>query len=234
MLDIGTAEFNLAVPSLPEQELRDRSSELFDCWEQFVGTAIALPDYSLFLQVEEGSVNGRARIGAVAAALYFGIGNYGGFVSGVKTIGEQVSATSDFLTDQAKRVFSCSDDRAVSRKRGGAVASLQRLFVRVQRGELTPEEATARAESLLGEEAATVPGLIDALGDAFNSCPSFHEQQELPFPDASDEFIQREVPAPTGPRPTRPLPPLAPSLQLRVEVWRDSKKQGKQTRIIRL
>ena len=90
MLDLGSTEFVLAIPSLPEAELKRLSTSLFDSWEGFVNTALSLPDYSLFLQVEEGSVRGAAKIGAVAGALYLAIGNYGDFISGVKTIGEQI------------------------------------------------------------------------------------------------------------------------------------------------
>ena len=139
MLDLGTTEFVLAIPSLPEAELKRLSTSLFDSWDGFVDTALSLPDYSLFLQVEEGSVRGAAKIGAVAGALYLAIGNYGDFISGVKTIGEQIAATSEFLSEQAKQTFECPEAKATSRKRGGAVSGLQRLFVRVQKGEISPD-----------------------------------------------------------------------------------------------
>ena len=151
MLDLGTTEFVLAIPSLPEAELKRLSTSLFDAWDGFADTALSLPDYSLFLQVEEGSVRGAAKMSALAGALYFAIGNYGDFVSGVKTIGEQISATSEFLSEHAKQTFNCPEAKATSRKRGGAVAGLQRLFVRVQKGELSPDDAIAYAEQLLGD-----------------------------------------------------------------------------------
>src|SRR5688572_12180021 len=138
MLDLGTTEFVLAVPSVSGQELRRLSSSLFDSWELFVESAVSVPDYSLFLQVAEGSVKGLGTIAAVVGAVYLGIGNYGDFISGVKIINEQVSATGDYLTEQANRVFSCPPSRSTSKKRGGSLAVLQRLFVRVQKGELTP------------------------------------------------------------------------------------------------
>lgn len=148
MLDLGTTEFVLAIPSLPEAELTRLSTSLFDSWDGYVDTAPSLSDYSLFLQVDEGSVRGAAKIGAVAGVLYLAVGNYGDFISGVKTIGEQISATSEFLLAQAKQTFNCPEAKAASRKRGGAVAGLQRLFVRVQKGELSPDDAMAYAEQL--------------------------------------------------------------------------------------
>jgi len=54
MVDLGTTEFHLAIPSFSEAELKRLSSRLFDSWETFAGDALSLPDYSLFLQVEEG------------------------------------------------------------------------------------------------------------------------------------------------------------------------------------
>lgn len=236
MLNLGGSEFDLAVPSLPETELRHLSTSLFATWEAFVDTALALPDYSLFLQVEEGSVRGSAKIAAVAGVLYLGIGNYGDFISGLKTIGEQLGATSEYLAVNAKRVFKCPDEKALTRKRGGAVAGLQRLFVRVQSGELSPEEAMALAERLLGDERDNVPGLMRDLYQALRDCPRFHKQESLPL--SLEELVPPSsalAPEPTPNRRERlPRPDLAPPLQFRVEVWRDSKKKRRQTRVIKL
>lgn len=234
MLDLGSTEFVLSVPSLPEAELEWLSTSLFDTWEGFVDSALTLPDYSLFLQVEEGSVRGAAKIGAVVGALYLAIGNYGDFVSGVKTIGEQIGATSDFLSENAKRVFNCPDAKATSRKRGGAVAGLQRLFVRVQKGDLSPEEATVFAERILGDPQNDAPGLMTSLSEAFRDCPKYHEQQEFPFADLPDELDLPPLERIPIPRESRPRPQLGPPLQIRVEVWRDSKNKRRKTRVIKL
>jgi hypothetical protein len=234
MIDLGSTEFLLAVPSFPEQELKRLSTSLFDSWESFVDDSLSLQDYSLFLQVEEGSVRGAAKIGALLSVVYLGIGNYGDFVSGVKTINEQLSVTSDYLTEHAGSVFSCPDSRATTKKRGGSLATLQRLFVKVQKGELTPEEAMVRAENLLGEESTTTPGFMHDLANSLRSCPRFHEQQLLPFLDQPEDAgpLLHELPQP--PRPSRPQPDPGPPLQLRVEVWRESKNKRKHTRVIKL
>ena len=235
MLDLGTTEFVLAVPSVPEQELRRLSSSLFDTWESFVDSAVSVPDYSLFLQVEEGSVKGFAKIGAVIGAIYLGIGNYGDFVSGVKTINEQVSATGDYLTEQANRVFSCPPSRSTSKKRGGSLAVLQRLFIRVQKGELTPDEAMIRAQKALGDEANAEPGFMQKLADALQNCPRYHQQQPIPFLENGEEYDLPLQSLPHSPRPLKPpAPDLGPPLQLRVEVWRESKNKRKHTRVVKL
>lgn len=234
MIDLGSTDFHLSVSSVPEPELERMSTLLFDSWESFVGSSLALPDYSLFLQVEEGSIKGAARIGALLGAIYFGIGNYGDFISGVKTINEQLNATREYLAEQAGQVFSCPVSRTSTRKRGGSLASLQRLFVKVQKGELTPDEALVLAETLIGDEFATVPGFQHDLENSLRTCPRFHEQLALPLSDQGDDdllgFEQPKRPS----QPSRPRPSLGPPLQFRVEVWRDSKKKRKKTRVVRL
>lgn len=235
MLDLGSTEFVLSVPSVPENVLRRLSSSLFDSWESFVDSSVSLPDYSLFLQVEEGSVKGLATIGAVMSAVYFGIGNYGDFVSGVRTINEQVGATSNYLTEEASRLFSCPPSRAASKKRGGSLSAIQRLFVRVQRGELSAEQAMIRAEKILGEEGSAEPSFMRKLAEAFQDCPLYHQQQHFPFSDEGEVFGTLLDLPPQSPRPLKaPIPELAPPLHLRVEVWRESKRKRKHTRIIKL
>ncbi len=237
MLDLGTTEFVLAIPSLPEAELKRLSTSLFDQWEGYVDTALSLPDYSLLLQVEEGSVRGAAKIGAVVGALYLAIGNYGDFISGIRTIGEQIAATGEFVAEQAKQVFNCPDAKASSRKRGGTVSGMQRLFVRVQKGEISPEEAMDLADRLLGDERDKAPGLMDALGNALRDCPRFHQQKQFPFLSGTEDVPQSLAPIsglPPTPRDSRHRVEIGPSLQLRVEVWRDSKNKRRKTRVVKL
>ena len=234
MLDLSSTEFYLDVPSVPGNELKRLSSSLFDSWEAYVGSALSLRDYSLFLQVEEGSVRGLAKIGAAIGVLYMGIGNYGSFISGVTTIGQQVNATSEFLSERAGSVFSCPESQATTKKRGGTIAAIQRLFAKVQRGELTPEEASARAEALLGEESANEPGLLRELTSAFRDCPRYHEQQPLAFAVDKEDPESFENQSPHRPRTPRSGPVIGPTLHLRVEVWRESKNKRKHTRLVSL
>jgi hypothetical protein len=234
MIDLGSTEFFLAVPSVPRSELELRSTSLFDSWESFVEASLALPDYSLFLQVEEGSIRGKAKIGALLGAVYLGVGHYGDFVSGVRTITEQLSATGDYVAERAGRAFSCPDSRSTIKKRGGSLAALQRLFVKVQKGRLTPDEAMERATSLLGTESTAEPGFMQQLADALNNCPRYPEQRLFPFGDSYEEENQLIDKMPPPPRQPRARPDVGPPLQFRVEVWRESKKKRKQTRVVQL
>ncbi|MDE2584352.1 MAG: hypothetical protein KGN39_03060 [Betaproteobacteria bacterium] len=234
MIDLGSTDFLIQVPSLPETELAGLSTSLFDSWESFVEGSLAVPDYSLFLQVEEGSIKGLAKTGALLYAVYLGIGNYGSFISGLQTINEQLNATRQYLINEVGRTFPCQEAKTSTRKRGGSLAALQRLFVKVQKGELTPDEAIAQAETLLGNEAATVPGFQRDLENALRTCPLFPEQLPLPLVDLSENDLQTLFDPKRPSRPARPRPVLGPTLQFRVEVWRESKKKRKETRIVRL
>jgi hypothetical protein len=173
-------------------------------------------------------------MGALLGAVYIGIGNYGDFISGVKTINEQLSATREYLAEEAGRTFSCHDSRSSTKKRGGSLAALQRLFIKVQKGEMTPGDALTQAEALLGNEAATVPGFQRDLETSLRTCPRFHEQLPLPLGDLIEDDLQVLLDSKRPSRPPRPRPILGPPLQFRVEVWRESKKERKQTRVIRL
>ena len=234
MLDLGSTDFNLAIPSVSAPRLKSLTSELFDEWESYVDQSLALPDYSLFLQIEEGSINGWGKIKSKAGVLFIGISALGGFGSGLETINKQVSATGKFLAEHAQSAFSCPDEKTTVRKKGGVPASLQRLFLRVQRGELSPEEATIIANSMLGDEAAEVPDLYDALADAFRTCPRHHQQVHLPFDDLV-ELPQTETSGNGIPKvPKRLAPELPPPLHYRVEVWRESKRKRKQTKMTKV
>ncbi|MDE1943419.1 MAG: hypothetical protein KGI47_09780 [Betaproteobacteria bacterium] len=101
MIDIGTTDFYIDVPSMAKNEFEKYSVRLFDEWEEFIKTGLMLPDYRLALEVEEGSVKGVGRIAVALYALYLGIGNYGSFISGLQTIHDQVNAVGDYLANQA-------------------------------------------------------------------------------------------------------------------------------------
>ncbi len=234
MLDLGSTDFNLAVPGVDASTLEFFSTSLFDDWEAYVRRSLSLPDYSLFLQIEEGSIKGWGKVGAVAGALYIGIGTYGDFVSGLTTISQQLGATRDYLAEHARSKFSCPEPQATVRRKGGVPAALQRLFIRVQSGEMTPAEASRQAETILGDDVTAAPGFMTALTSALHGCPRHHQQMPLPLDELADlppvEIAGKRNP----PAPKRRFPELSPPLHYRVEVWRESKKKRKQTKVTAL
>jgi len=111
------------------------------------------------------------------------------------------------------------------------LGSLQRLFVKVQRGDITPEQATKEAEFLIGEDAKDSPGFMSRLAESLAHAPKFHEQLPLPL-DETDDALQGGQPQKER-QPRRPSAPTWPlPTHLRIEVWRESKKQKKNHRII--
>jgi hypothetical protein len=231
MLDLGQTEFRLAIPGVAAATLESLSNSLFDEWEEYVGQVLSLSDYSLFLQVDEGSINGWGKIKAHAGVLVVGISAYGGLISGLDVIGKQLGASRDFLAEHARSTFSCPLTKATTRKSGGSPAYLQRLFARVQRGELTADEATLLAQNHLTGEAEDAPGLLDALAEAFRECPKLPVQFLLPLEELGEIQIPLSAPrnSPSPPKPKKPEP--LPALKYRVEVWRDSRQKNKRSKV---
>jgi hypothetical protein len=233
MIDIGSTNFLIKVPSLPEDEFERYSTKLFDEWDMVVEQTLVLPDYSLSLEVEEGSIKGRGKIAAALGVLYFGIGNYGDFISGLETIRGQVSYASNALFERAKSSIDCSNLSGTMKKNGGALSQLHRLFDKVQRGILTAEEAMTEAKTMFGEEADEVPEFIRELKRQFENARRFPKQLSL-----IDEEWEGCVEKPIGykkktPRTPQPKPAPIPHYY-RIEIWRESKKDKKCIKINKL
>lgn len=205
MLELGSTDFKFSIASVDASQLERLSNALFDEWEVYVSRALMLPDYSLFLQIEEGSIIGRGQIMAGAKALVIGLTAYGGLISGVDIVNKQVKATNRFLAEQAQSIFACPDSKAAIRNRGGAPAALQRLFSRVQKGELTPDEATILAQSMLSKDEPEIPGFFEILANAFQECPKLAKQVEFQFDDMPEEnsikIMEKKSPNKPKPRP---------------------------------
>lgn len=234
MFDLGTTDFNIAIPSMPRREFERYSTRLFDEWDEYVEKTLSLTDYSLVLEVEEGSIIGKGKIAAYAGVMFLGISSYGSFVSGIQTIYEQVSTVGDFLAERAAIPFESSGVKAKVRKHGGSLARLQRLFLKVQRGEITVDQAMSEARDLVGDDAATVPEFMRKLEESLEQAPLFHQQQLLllDVPGMEDSLPNSEKER--LPRPSPKKPYLPPPLHLRVEVWRESKKGLRKIRVVQL
>jgi hypothetical protein len=234
MIDLGRTDFLIVVPSLPRSQFEEYSTQLFDAWESRVGESLALTDYSLGLEVEEGSIKGSGKVLAYAGVLYLAIGNYGDFISGLQTIRSQVGAVGDYLAERAA-VFADSGNReTIVRKRSGTLGQLQRLFVKVQAREMTVEQAMLEAEALLGEDATTSPEFMHALKESLAKAPLHPEQLSLVLKDLTLGNTVTESTKDRRRGPNKPKPVVPPSQQLRVEVWRESKKGQKKVRVIEL
>ena len=110
-----------------------------------------------------------------------------------------------------------------------AQAKLDQMIKRTEL-ELTPDEATVLAQSILSEDESEIPGFLEVLSKAFHECPNLPKQEHLPFNEAAEETSIELINKKT-PKTPKPRPPDIPSLHYRVEVWRESKENRKQTKI---
>ncbi|PMR67101.1 hypothetical protein [Halomonas heilongjiangensis] len=233
MLDVVTTSFFIKSPTFDKAAFEYHSSELFDQWDAQVEAHLQLPDYALTLVLEEGSIKGKGRVAAAAAAFYFGIGAYGDFMSGLGTVRDQAAYISNVLFEQAKGEFACSSERGNTKRTGGEIIYLQRLFERVQHGALTPEQAIREVKSRWGEEAASSPGFMRELAANLEEAPRFPEQLSLmdeSWPDCLDLEPLDKEPGPRTPRsPDFPIPQ-----HYRIEISRPSKGDKRKVKLTKV
>jgi hypothetical protein len=234
MLNIGSTDFYIGVPSLPRKEFELYATQLFDDWECYVETVLRLPDYSLSLNVQEGSIKAVGKIATYVGLLYLGIGNYGSFVSGLQTIHSQVQSASDYLGERTGEPFKSSSIKPKIIKRGESLKRLHNLFSKVKHGEITVEEAMQQSESILGPEAENVPGFIDDLKESLEKTPLLPQQIQLPFEHSELNCLTPETEKQKKTRPPQRREPLPDPEQYRVEVWRENRKGKRNVRVVRL
>lgn len=234
MIDIGNTEFLIAVRSLAKDDFEIYSSRLFDTWDEYIEKSLKVPDYSISLEIEEGSIKGKGRIAVAVGALYFGIGNYGDFISGLQTIRGQVAYVSNKLVENAASPFEGNNVQTTYRNSGGVLSHLNRLFQKVQKGELTAEQAMVEAERIIGDEAKTSPDFMQKLNEALERAPKYPKQESL-FEEAENE-LNGGNDEKNKKRPSRtPTPkPDIPTNQFRVEIWRESKRDKKHVKVSKL
>ncbi|CAM3215640.1 hypothetical protein [Vibrio diazotrophicus] len=235
MANIGTIDFYIGVPSLPREDFEKYSTQLFDEWEAYVDQNLELSDYSLVLEVEEGSIKAKGKILATASVLYFGIAQYGSFISGLQTINNQVKAVGDYLGERASSPFDLSRVQPKLRKRGESLARLENLFVKVQRGELTVEMAMQETEAIFGAELKEAPEFYNDLKESLEKTQVFPQQMELKLVDVNGEELAIPHLPPKQPRkPQQPRNPAPAVDQFRVEVWRETKNSKRNVKVTSL
>jgi hypothetical protein len=229
MAGIGTTSLYINVPTLPRDEFERYATQLFDDWEIHVANVLHLTDYSLALEVEEGSVKAFGKIAASLGVLYIGMGQYGSFITGVQTIQNQVRTAGDYLAERAAEPFSTSPKVV---KRGESLAQIQTLFAKVQRREITVEEAMVETEAIFGSELEDVPEFATDLRSSLKQAPLYPKQAELELVDEEGKplFQASEKKKRTRtPLPSQPIPD-----QYRVEIWRENRRSKRNVRVIKL
>jgi hypothetical protein len=233
MLDVVTTSFYIKAPMFEREAFEKYSTELFDEWDRYVEKHLGLPEYAVTLVVEEGSIKGAARIGATLGALYLAIGNYGSFISGVQIIREQAGHITNALFDEAKNSFGCKSTRGNSKQSSGEIYYLKNLFERVQRGQVTPDQAVSEVQDRWGHEASNSPEFLQDLAQSLARAPRHPEQ--LPMVDEFWEPCGEQEALPPTLKPRRPPLPGAPiPQQYRIEIFRSKKGGQKKVKLTKL
>jgi hypothetical protein len=225
MINIGTTDFYLGVPSLPVEEFESYSTKLFEEWEQYVGDVLKLPDYCLVLDVQEGSISAKSKILVGATAVCSFLAAYGSISSGAKNLYADITAAGNYLGVRASAPFPEANVKPKIRNRGEALSKLQSLFVRVANGSISPEEAMILARNLFGDD---VPEFMDQLKDSLENTPS---QLSLPIEETEAQSIiiqEKEDRKPSTPK--QKVHVIRPD-QYRVEIWRESIKSERNIRV---
>ncbi|WP_040392221.1 hypothetical protein [Cellvibrio sp. BR] len=226
MINIGTTDFYLGVPSLPAEEFESYSTKLFDEWEIYVGDLLKLPDYHLALEVQEGSISAQSKILVRATALCGFLAAYGPISSGVKAMYSDIQSVGNYLGAIASAPFSQANVQPKIRNRGEALTKLESLFVRVGNGSLSVNEAMTLAESILGDD---VPQFMEQLKTSLERTPS---QMLLPMDEPEFQFNPpMEKDNKKKPAEKNRKVELARPDQYRIEIWRESKQSKKNVRI---
>lgn len=230
MANIGTTSFYIRVPSLPVDEFQNYATTVFDEWESYVTRNVKIPDYSLVLDVEEGSIKGIGTVAAVLGAIYVGIGQYGSFISGLQIIDQQIHSAGDYLGRVSGKPFVNQGLKPSFHKRGESLARLKNLFVKVKKGEISVDQAMIETEVIFGSEIDDAPGFMDALKEALHKTP---QQINLPFDEGELKDLPPLPKKHSSRGPAKPKQPVPPSEQYRVEVWRESREGKKNVKLVR-
>lgn len=214
------------VPRLPKEKLEVYSSETFDKWEKYLSDHLKLQDFSISLEVEDGSINLKAVICTALVTLYIGIGQYGSFITGIQTISSQVKGAGEYLSVKACEPHESEGLSYRVRKKSGTLGQIERLFVKVKKNELTVEQAIDKAEEILGEEAESSPEFVNELKESLKETPKYPEQLYFETIELDEGLIPEKKKQ--KPRPGRaPRKRPEPNLHNHIKIWRETKKGKK-------
>ncbi|MEH6652417.1 MAG: exodeoxyribonuclease VII small subunit [Motiliproteus sp.] len=107
------------------------------------------------------------------------------------------------------------------RKRGEALSRLEGIFRKVEKGEVTIEEAVNESKALLGES-EDVPDFYSDLEKSLIGIPSHPSENQLEFDISTEEGFPIQGKPPLK-YPKTPRQPQVPVDHFRVVVWRDSR-----------
>lgn len=234
MIAIGEAHFHIDVSHLDDDALERYASVLFDGFDESA-EVLPLSDFGIFLEVEEGSIKGKGRIVAAATVLYFGIGQFGDFVQGVKEIASLSRSVMSNLVSDAPKKLGIPNSIVWKRSDAAKLGRLQGLFAAVQSGALDANEATEKAIELLSEEDVLPAGMENDIAKSVQRIVLNPRQVDwvLPPEEAAVEQLSDTTRVPRERRTPRSKA-MAPSRKLRVEVYKPGKGAARSLKIVEI
>jgi hypothetical protein len=227
LIDIANSEFVFDLPPVGEEQLQLYATKVFDGWDAELLSGLPFEEYSVHLELLEGSLKGKGTILTSLSVLYFGIAQYGSFIQGLGINAKQAQWANATLVREATAVFDAmSPEPAKTKRDTGRVGDLQRLFRRVRSGDLSPEEAAQAADELFADESGDSPDFMRAARSSLLHTHRSWEQLGLELGEVETMPII-EAARPRKPARLPPLVPVVPPLRYRVEIWRESKKGPK-------
>jgi hypothetical protein len=234
MLNLGNTDFVLAIPSIPEHELSQLSLSLFDLWEKRIEIAVPVPDYSLFLEVENGSIKGSGKILSAVQTTVQAVVLIGGFASGIEYINMSLRFAHRELPSLAGQVFGAPSTNITFKSSKSDINYICNIFESVRKRKLDITVAMAKIQLKFGAEVTSNPEFMKILAEALEACDHYPEQAQFPFTNDHDDLDLKSDSTPDKPRRNKtPIPNFPSQMQIRVEVWRESKNKPKQSRIIK-
>jgi hypothetical protein len=148
-------------------------------------------------RVEAGSTRTWVTIGAVLAAL----NSYGNLRQSIDYLVKDARSVGQVILSESPHSLGVDEHAAGQQKRLGVPGQLRRLFVRVEKGELSPEEATSQAVRLRERR-----GGIDSMPDV----PRIARQLRSELTEIAEQERPKIPLPPRSHRPVLGLPPAAP------------------------
>lgn len=212
--------------SVSEAELVPLAERAFEIAYQAQDQYLGFTDVEIHVWVEQGSTNYRTKILAGLTALYFGIANFDGFVSGLERINDLGQKTINYITENTVK----NSKSQIIRISGsiGLSEKLTKILKDIQAGKLTPEQGTNKVLKLLQIEVGSPQEKKRVFEDfqaAIGDVTIQGEQLEM-FPEAI--YVIEDNPK----KPRKSLPfknEEKPSLQ-GVEIWYDRKSGRREIR----
>jgi hypothetical protein len=184
------SEVEAAAARLLEAAERAAQRHFGDRYERLRITVVA--------RIEGGSTRTWVTIGALLTAL----NSYGNLRQSIDYLVKDAQSVGQAILSETSHSLGINEHPAGQQKRLGVPGRLRRLFVRVEKGELSPEEATSQAVRLLERH-----GGIDSMSEV----PRLARQlrSELTEVAAQQERPKTSLPVRSH-RPVLGLPPVAP------------------------